>query len=116
MASYHLDLDSVVSRGTQILLREDATFGNGADVLDATDDMHQSYIEAVEKLVADLQLSVAGVDVMIPNLYAELVPEHPEMAVYLGIHAAPYLYPHLFPTFGTARPVADTLVETLFAE
>lgn len=116
LASYHLDLDSVVSRGTQILLREDATFGNGADVLDATDDMHQSYIEAVEKLVADLQLSVAGVDVMIPNLYAELVPEHPEMAVYLGIHAAPYLYPHLFPTFGTARTVADTLVETLFAE
>ena len=112
--SYHLTLDSVVSRGTQILLREDATFGNGADVLDATDDMHQSYVQAVEKLVADLHLSIAGVDVMIPNLYAELVPEHPEMAVYLGIHAAPYLYPHLFPMFGTAQPVAGQLLDALF--
>ncbi|QGX69423.1 bifunctional glutamate--cysteine ligase GshA/glutathione synthetase GshB [Lactiplantibacillus plantarum] len=112
--SYHLTLDSVVSRGTQILLREDATFGNGADVLDATADMHQSYVQAVEKLVADLHLAVAGVDVMIPNLYAELVPEHPEMAVYLGIHAAPYLYPHLFPMFGTAQPVAGQLLDALF--
>lgn len=109
-----MTLDSVVSRGTQILLREDATFGNGADVLDATADMHQSYVQAVEKLVADLHLAVAGVDVMIPNLYAELVPEHPEMAVYLGIHAAPYLYPHLFPMFGTAQPVVGQLLDALF--
>lgn len=114
LASYQLDLDTVVSRGTQILLREDATFGNGADVLDATDDMHPSYVQAVEKLVAELNLQVAGVDVMIPNLYAELTPEHPEMAVYLGIHATPYLYPHLFPMFGDAQPVATTLLATLF--
>ena len=112
--SYHLTLASVVSRGTQILLREDATFGNGADVLDATDDMHQSYVRAVEKLVAALHLSVAGVDVMIPNLYAELVPEHPEMAVYLGVHATPYLYPHLFPMFGAAHPVTAQLLDALF--
>lgn len=116
LKSYQLDLDSVVSRGTQILLREDATFGNGADVLDATDDMHQSYIDAVEKLAADLKLKVAGFDVMIPNLYAEFTPEHPEMAVYLGIHAAPFLYPHIFPMFGTPQPVAGELLETLFPE
>lgn len=116
LQSYNMDLDSVVSRGTQILLREDATFGNGSDVLDATDEMHDSYITAVEKLAADLKLKVAGVDVMIPNLYAELTPEHPEMAVYLGIHAAPYLYPHLFPMFGAARPVATQLLNTLFPE
>lgn len=112
--SYHLDLDSVVGRGTQILLREDATFGNGSDVLDATTDMHVSYVQAVEKLVADLHLNVAGVDVMIPNLYAELTPEHPEMAVYLGIHAAPFLYPHLFPMFGDRQPVAGQLLDELF--
>ncbi|MFC6294736.1 bifunctional glutamate--cysteine ligase GshA/glutathione synthetase GshB [Lactiplantibacillus daoliensis] len=116
LKSYHLALDSVVSRGTQILLREDATFGNGADVLDATDDMHHSYIDAVEQLAADLKLKVAGFDVMIPNLYAEFTPEHPEMAVYLGIHAAPFLYPHVFPTFGQAQPVAAQLLETLFPE
>ncbi|ETY73780.1 bifunctional glutamate--cysteine ligase GshA/glutathione synthetase GshB [Lactiplantibacillus fabifermentans] len=112
--SYHLDLDTVVGRGTQILLREDATFGNGADVLDATEDMHQSYIEAVEKLAAELNLQVAGFDVMIPNLYAELTPEHPEMAVYLGVHAAPFLYPHMFPMFGDAQPVASQLLDLLF--
>ncbi|BDZ31393.1 bifunctional glutamate--cysteine ligase GshA/glutathione synthetase GshB [Lactiplantibacillus sp. WILCCON 0030] len=116
LESYHLDLDSVVSRGTQILLREDATFGNGADVLDATADMHPSYIAAVEKLAADLKLKVAGFDVMIPNLYAELTPEHPEMAVYLGIHAAPYLYPHCFPMFGAAQPVTAKLLSALFPE
>ncbi|RRK10763.1 bifunctional glutamate--cysteine ligase GshA/glutathione synthetase GshB [Lactiplantibacillus garii] len=114
LESYHLDLDSVVGRGTQLLLREDATFGNGADVLDATDDMHASYVHAVEQLVADLQLNVAGVDVMIPNLYAELTPEHPEMAVYLGIHAAPFLYPHVFPMFGDSQPVAGRLLDELF--
>ncbi len=114
--SYHLDLDSVVGRGTQILLREDATFGNGSDVLDATTDMHASYVQAVEKLVADLHLNVAGVDVMIPNLYAELTPEHPEMAVYLGIHAAPFLYPHLFPMFGNRQPVAGQLLDELFKD
>ncbi|MFC6181435.1 bifunctional glutamate--cysteine ligase GshA/glutathione synthetase GshB [Lactiplantibacillus daowaiensis] len=112
--SYHLDLDSVVSRGTQILLREDATFGNGADVLDATDDMHPSYVQAVEKLAADLHLQVAGFDVMIPNLYAELTPDHPEMAVYLGIHAAPFLYPHVFPMFGDSQPVTEQLLDGLF--
>lgn len=114
LASYHLDLDATVSRGTQILLREDATFGNGGDVLDATDDMHASYVKAVEQLVADLHLNVAGVDVMIPNLYAELTPEHPEMAVYLGIHAAPFLYPHCFPMFGEAQPVTGALLDELF--
>lgn len=116
LKSYHLDLDTIVSRGTQILLREDATFGNGADVLDATGDMHQSYIDAVEKLAADLKLKVAGVDVMIPNLYAEFTPEHPEMAVYLGIHAAPFLYPHIFPMFGASQPVAAQLLKALFPE
>ncbi|MFD1421928.1 bifunctional glutamate--cysteine ligase GshA/glutathione synthetase GshB [Lactiplantibacillus songbeiensis] len=116
LQSYHLDLDSVVGRGTQILLREDATFGSGADVLDATSDMHQSYIDAVENLAAKLKLSVAGFDVMIPNLYAELTPEHPEMAVYLGVHAAPFLYPHQFPMFGDAQPVAQQLLAQLFPE
>ncbi|WP_048000155.1 bifunctional glutamate--cysteine ligase GshA/glutathione synthetase GshB [Lactiplantibacillus herbarum] len=114
LESYNLTLDSVVGRGTQILLREDATFGNGSDVLDATDDMDTSYVQAVEKLVSELGLSVAGVDVMIPNLYAELVPEHPEMAVYVGIHAAPFLYPHCFPMFGEAQPVTGALLDALF--
>ncbi|AVK63384.1 bifunctional glutamate--cysteine ligase GshA/glutathione synthetase GshB [Lactobacillus sp. CBA3606] len=114
LASYQLDLDQVVGRGTQILLREDATFGNGADGLDVTADMHHSYIEAVEALAAALKLQVAGIDVMIPNLYAALTPEHPEMAVYLGIHAAPLLYPHCFPMFGTAQPVATQLLDQLF--
>ncbi|MFB9770199.1 bifunctional glutamate--cysteine ligase GshA/glutathione synthetase GshB [Lactiplantibacillus modestisalitolerans] len=114
LASYHLTLASVVSRGTQVLLREDATFVNGADLLDVTDEMDASYVQAVETLTTQLGLRVAGVDVMIPNLYAPLTPEHPEMAVTLGIHTAPALAPHEFPSFGTARPVADQLLATLF--
>jgi len=114
LESYHLTLDSVVSRGTQILLREDATFGSGPDSLDVTDEMDASYCQAVEKLAADLDLTVAGFDVMIPNLYAALTPDHPEMAVYLGVHATPALYPHEFPTFGDAQPVATKLLAQLF--
>ncbi|CAM3027068.1 bifunctional glutamate--cysteine ligase GshA/glutathione synthetase GshB [Lactiplantibacillus plajomi] len=116
LAAYQMDLETVVGRGSQVLLREDATFTNGADLLDVTTEVHPSYVQAVEKLAGTLGLRVAGFDVVMPNLYAELTADHPEMAVFLGVHATPALYPHAFPSFGDAQPVADDLLTALFAD
>ncbi|QEA54074.1 bifunctional glutamate--cysteine ligase GshA/glutathione synthetase GshB [Loigolactobacillus coryniformis] len=106
----------IPARGNQVNLRLAATFATGADAVDVTADMDASYKEVAVAAAQALQLQVAGVDIVIDNLYQPVDAAHPELATVLSVTARPELAVHEAPYFGTAQPVTAALLDQLLTK
>ncbi|MFL2028670.1 bifunctional glutamate--cysteine ligase GshA/glutathione synthetase GshB [Loigolactobacillus zhaoyuanensis] len=109
-----LSRTTIPARGNQVYLRLAANFATGADSIDVTADIDASYKQIALAAARALQLQVAGVDIVIDNLYQPVDSEHPELATVLGLTAQPDLAVHAAPYFGDAQPVVPLLIDQLF--
>ncbi|WP_057768730.1 hypothetical protein [Lactobacillus selangorensis] len=100
---------TILPRGTQAWLQHETDLRN--ERLEVSADMDATYQELAVAIARQFHLGVAGVDLIIPNLYLAYQPDQPQLATVLGLHAAPDLMPHLQPTFGDKRPVTTKLLQ-----
>ncbi|MFD0897892.1 bifunctional glutamate--cysteine ligase GshA/glutathione synthetase GshB [Loigolactobacillus binensis] len=108
-----LSLATIPARGNQVNLRLAANFTTGGDAVDVTAEIAAGYRKVAVAVAKALQLQVAGVDIVIENLYQPLDAAHPELATVLGATAQPDLALHAAPFFGTAQPVVPFLLAQL---
>lgn len=103
-------LDDVPENGTVVSLGETSNFNLGADIVDATDDVHPSYVALAEKAVSAFPgLVLAGVDMTLE------APNSPAGENYhvLELNCCPGLWAHYNPHRGEARPVAEAIIDYL---
>lgn len=106
----------IPARGSQIFLLQNSNISNGGDSVDVTDEVDPSYFAIAEQAAKVLNLNIAGIDIIMPNLYQAYNPEHPEMAVVLEANYNPAMLIHLFPMMGKRRRVTKKVLELLFPE
>lgn len=86
--------DTVPGRGSEVLLRYDATEGTGSRSLEVLDEIDASYLAELSRLAQALKLHDGAVDVVIPNIYQKYDEEQPGMFIFLDAHAVPDITLH----------------------
>lgn len=106
--------DSVLPEGERVVLDPKASFSDGADSVDLTDEVHPSYHEVVGSISAAFPgLGLAGVDLLAEDLRA---PATPDNHVICEVNSMPALGAHHFPAAGQSRDVARDIIGHAFAE
>jgi len=93
------------------ILSNASNLHRGCEFTDATDAVHQSYVESVERAVKFIpDLVLCGADVVIENAG---VPATDGNYHVLGLNRGPSLAPHHYPRRGQPRDVAGAIVDYL---
>jgi len=103
--------DHVPEAGQQVLLSDVSNMHQGGEFIDATDAVHRSYIDVIEravKLVPDLVL--CGADVVIENASAPAAKHNYHV---LELNCGPGFSTNHFPWRGQPRDVAGAIVDFL---
>lgn len=113
LAKQGYDADSVPTKGTRVVLRNNANLSTGGSATDVTDDVHP---EVAARAVAAAQmvgLDICGVDVVCDSV---LKPIEEQNGGVVEVNAAPGLRMHLSPSFGKGRAVGEAIVAAMFAD
>nr|WP_315466780.1 cyanophycin synthetase [uncultured Undibacterium sp.] len=113
LAKQGYDADSVPTKGTRVVLRNNANLSTGGSATDVTDDVHP---EVAARAVAAAQmvgLDICGVDVVCDSV---LKPIEEQNGGVVEVNAAPGLRMHLSPSFGKGRAVGEAIVSAMFAD
>jgi cyanophycin synthetase len=102
---------SVPGRGEAVLLTEAANLSTGGTAVDVTDLIHPSVAEVCRRAAVLLGLDVAGVDLVVQDLAAEL---RPGTWAIIEVNASPGLRMHLHPSRGRPRDAAGAIVDWLY--
>lgn len=105
--------DSIPSKGTRVVLRNNANLSTGGSATDVTDDVHP---EVAARAVAAAQmvgLDICGVDVVCDSVLKPIEDQHGGI---VEVNAAPGLRMHLTPSFGKGRAVGEAIISALFAD
>ena len=106
-----LEENSVPTKGTRVILRNNANLSTGGTATDVTDDVHQ---EVAARAIAAAQmvgLDICGVDVVCESV---LHPMEEQSGGVVEVNAAPGLRMHLSPSFGKGRDVGEAVIATMF--
>ncbi|HVU05792.1 MAG TPA: cyanophycin synthetase [Polyangiaceae bacterium] len=111
LAGQGLEKTSIPARGARVLLRLNANLSTGGTATDVTDEVHPEVARVAIRAARMVGLDVAGVDVV-----ASSVAEPLEVTggAIVEVNAAPGLRMHLDPSSGTARPVGDAIIGSMF--
>jgi cyanophycin synthetase len=106
-----LTAESVLEKGRTVYLRSTANLSTGGTATDVTDVIHPDNREMAERAVRAIGLDVGGVDFLSKNIT--------ESYRTIGggiceVNAAPGFRMHVAPSEGTARDVADPVIDMLF--
>src|SRR5262245_46863787 len=106
-----LTASSVPERGSSVYLRSTANLSTGGTATDVTDVIHPDNREMAERAVRAIGLDVGGVDFLSKNIT--------ESYRTIGggiceVNAAPGFRMHVAPSEGTARDVAEPVIDMLF--
>ncbi len=113
LAKQGYNADSVPTKGTRVVLRNNANLSTGGSATDVTDDVHP---EVAARAVAAAQmvgLDICGVDVVCDSV---LKPIEEQNGGVVEVNAAPGLRMHLSPSFGKGRAVGEAIVSAMFAD
>jgi len=102
---------TVLERGRTVYLRSTANLSTGGTATDVTDVIHPDNREMAERAVRAIGLDVGGVDFLSKNIT--------ESYRTIGggiceVNAAPGFRMHVAPSEGTARDVAEPVIDMLF--
>ncbi len=78
---------SVLPRGQQMFLLDNANLSTGGDSIDVTNSIHSAFQKFAVRLTRDMGLRFAGVDLMVKGS----ISDHPNIFWVLEINAAPGL-------------------------
>ncbi|MCY0870411.1 MAG: cyanophycin synthetase [Firmicutes bacterium] len=105
------EVDGVPADGACVHLLDSANLSTGGTARDVTDEVHPELAALAVRAARTLGLDIAGVDLIVGDVAA---PPALTTCVALEVNAAPGIRMHLYPSAGSARPVADDIVEHLF--
>jgi GNAT-family acetyltransferase (TIGR03103 family) len=97
------DLDDVLEEGIELAVRRTANLHSGGTIGDVTERLHPTLAEAAIRGAEALDLSVAGIDLMVPS------PEEPEH-VFIEVNEQPGLANH------EPQPTAQRYLDLLFPD
>ena len=103
---------SIPPAGASVLLHHKASLGTGGTARDVTDLVHPATVELAILAAQIVGLDIAGVDVIANDISEPLSAQD---GAVMGVSPSPCLQMHLTPTTGQPRPVAEAIVDTLFA-
>ncbi len=112
LGDQELGLASIPANGDQIALRYDPKTCYGGTITDVTEQVHPEVAAAALDAVRILGLDVAGVDVMATDIGR---PLEQQGGGILEVNSGPAIYLHFSPLCEPGRPVAEAIVESLFA-
>jgi len=107
-------LDSVLEKDKLVFLRKNANISTGGDIVDVTDNVHESVKTlAIKAIKAVPGLAYGGVDLMSKDVTIE---QNDGNYTILEINASASIKMHHFPTTGKPRNVAKEIVDIMFPE
>lgn len=86
LARKHRSLATILAKGENLVLLDNANLSSGGDGIDITDDLHPSFRNASIAVTKDMGLRLCGVDIMVDGDAREEAPYH-----IIEINAAPGL-------------------------
>jgi len=104
-------LDSVLSEGEQLILKDTANLSTGGTAEDVTDIVHPANVSMAERIAKIIDLDICGIDVMTSDISSPLSETG---GAVLEVNAGPGFRMHLAPTSGLPRNVAAPVVDKLF--
>ncbi|CAM3970300.1 cyanophycin synthetase [Flavobacterium sinopsychrotolerans] len=111
LAAKELRLDSVLSIGEILFLKDTANLSSGGTATDVTDMVHPQNIFMAERIARLMNLDICGIDIMAEDVAGSITQEN---GAVIEVNAGPGLRMHLSPTEGTPRNVVAPLVDMLF--
>lgn len=101
-------LDAVPAAGEEVTVLGTANLSKGGEVVDITDEVHDSYKQAIVKLAEVLELGICGADFLAEDFTR---PMQPGKCILLEINCAIGLRTHHFPMQGKPRDVAGAVFD-----
>ncbi|TDD75183.1 cyanophycin synthetase [Flavobacterium caseinilyticum] len=111
LAAKELRLDSVLPIGEILFLKDTANLSSGGTATDVTDLVHPQNVFMAERIARLMNLDICGIDIMAEDI---TIPITEKNGAVIEVNAGPGLRMHLSPTEGTARNVAEPIVNMLF--
>jgi cyanophycin synthetase len=105
--------DSIPATDVKVLIRRNANLSTGGTATDVTDEIHPMVSARAVDAAKMIGLDIAGVDMVALDVSR---PLEELRGIIVEVNAAPGLRMHLQPSSGTARPVGEAIVATLFPE
>jgi cyanophycin synthetase len=102
-------LDSVVTSGIRISLRENANLSTGGNAVDVTDEVHPDFRRMCERAARTVELDICGVDLVVPDISTPF-----ESGGIVEVNAAPGLRMHVHPSEGKPRDVGAAIIEMMY--
>lgn len=112
LAEQQLSPDGVPPNGRPVLVRRNGNLSTGGAATDVTDDVHPEVAMRAVEAARMVGLDVAGIDVVAADIAR---PLEGQAAAVVEVNAGPGLRMHLSPSHGQPRPVAEAIVERMFA-
>ena len=106
-------LDSVISKGERLILKDTANLSTGGTAEDVTDIVHPSNVSMAERISKIIDLDICGIDIMTSDITQPLSDTG---GAILEVNAGPGFRMHLAPTKGLPRNVASPVVDKLFPQ
>ena len=103
--------EDIPSKGSRVVLRNNANLSTGGTATDVTDDVHPEVAARVVSAARMIGLDIAGVDVVCESV---LRPLEEQSGGVVEINAAPGLRMHLSPSFGKGRDVGEAIIDLMF--
>ncbi|HEX5363523.1 MAG TPA: cyanophycin synthetase [Gallionella sp.] len=112
LALQDFDENSIPSKGTRVVLRNNANLSTGGTATDVTDDVHPELAARAVAAARMVGLDICGVDIVCDSVVQPLEAQNGGV---VEVNAAPGLRMHLQPSFGKGRAVGEAIVASMFA-
>ncbi len=113
LAKANLNLESILPKGEEILLKPTANLSTGGTATDVTDMVHPDNIFMCERIARIIGLDICGIDIMAENLTE---PVKDNGGAILEVNAAPGFRMHIDPAEGIPRNVAEPVIDMLYPQ
>lgn len=113
LAEQNLTPAYVPAPGQVVVIRRNANLSTGGSATDVTERVHPDLAARAVDAARVVGLDIAGVDVVALDVSR---PLEDQGGVVVEVNAAPGLRMHLEPSAGTAQPVGEAIVGTMFDE
>jgi cyanophycin synthetase len=111
LESQGYQLDSVPSKGAQVVLRNNGNLSTGGSATDVTDDLHPELAARAVEAARQIGLDVCGVDMVCERITDPLETQNGGI---VELNAAPGLRMHLQPSYGKARAVGEAIINEVY--